>query len=1339
MRDAEAARLAQQFADSDEGKVASKKIGDDDDELSFLKAKTYARVVNAMEQNGWAFDPRLGEASIDPNFKREYDSTISGQFQNWVADPIYSFMRGIVNGEVQLGGAFGRLGNAAAASGADALGLTNVAANARAGAQQYSAFNRYMDRKLPMSLNEQQNAWGVSALAGNAGAMVPQLALSFVVGPAGNQILTGIQEAGNAYDGLYQKAIAQGYSPTDANNLALGGSAVVGYANAVIQKYSPVQKLVGKDPIAAGVFRKLIVSMMEQGATTTAQQAVQQAMPYLANLQPLDRQNLLDSLRHIALAGYHGAFGGLGIGGLDIAKHRAGGPEHQQTPPAAPGNDAAASPDATATVTPPAPPAAPGGTGAPPPANMQEARAAQLASPENRQLLDFGYNQEAIDRMTPEKRADAIEAIQGTRIPKAPKPPAPPAEPPANMNQAREQKVEAPTPAPANVQGGTKESVEPTRPATGGPRLPRELAGAKPSYGWGTRRFELNIESDTDKALLITAQANKSKRDASYRGWLKSQGMTDAEIEAKGLELKARLKEIIRSHLDDPDATSVDVPAVKPAPANLTEARKPAPAPAEVKPAAPAAKKWTAQEVADALPDDMQDPAQKEWFINAWKLHLDKKTGTPSFEKMAEAINAGKMPPPPPKPEGAVVTKPAEGERVAFDPKDPLKDLENPITSVEQRAWFGEALQKQPDPTKWADDVRSGKLRPVPAPKTQTGIVPKQKKGTNEQQGNDLRGDDRAGRNGPERSASGRGGEGVLRDDASAQREADRHDNAGKADSGRDAEVPGAGRAGLPDERAVRPGEGDQSAPAHADRAGGGEAPAGKPAPAADSVATPHGTVPIVEDTHVRDEGGKWKDGWYFETSALESDVNAKNADGKEFLRRVAADRQFYGEKGLVIVRHVATEDQHDTMRKLIIRKGDVQLHLYRGKPDAIRDLDAGKVRELKIKSQAPLAGQDVQGRVFYAHDGGRHSTRPMASIDVDTHGQTTNARLYVEGPAGIDVTFQARDRDAAIGAAVERLRNAMQSVARDPKSSKGPAAEKVLRKLNNEFPKAAPTNLKAARAASGPVEPAPEPAGTGEKTAKSESESRDSTLAVMQQLVDLREKLKAGELAGDEKTQAEQLVDHLAAEVQKMIGLHESTFGEDASDALLEQVQAVEPEKPAQAPANMKEARQPEPAAPSYKRGDRVRFSDGSTGEVLVEVPTGIKPTSPDYQGGFWRVKIESGPRAATQKHGYIEAPASIFEHDKPAAPPANLKEAKVGLFGEPLFDAQGRRDGSLRLQGEEATPRRRKRRAAVKDRRPLPGESEKITRRFAGNTTRKRPTASTSARSRRPAPSPR
>jgi len=97
-------------------------------------------------------------------------------------------------------------------------------------------------------------------------------------------------------------------------------------------------------------------------------------------------------------------------------------------------------------------------------------------------------------------------------------------------------------PAPVGEQGSNGGDGTSTPGGPAEPPLPRELSGARPRYGYGSRNFELDFESDADRAAYIASQEKKSRRDADYRKHLTDQGFTDAEIAAHGQRVRDTIK-----------------------------------------------------------------------------------------------------------------------------------------------------------------------------------------------------------------------------------------------------------------------------------------------------------------------------------------------------------------------------------------------------------------------------------------------------------------------------------------------------------------------------------------------------------------------------------------------------------------------------------------------------------------------------------------------------------------------------------------------------------------------------------------------------------------------------
>jgi len=77
-------------------------------------------------------------------------------------------------------------------------------------------------------------------------------------------------------------------------------------------------------------------------------------------------------------------------------------------------------------------------------------------------------------------------------------------------------------------------------------RLPRDLRGAKPKYGYGKNLFDLNFESDVDKALYIVAKPTPSKADQRYMDFLKGlyPDKSDNQIREFGMKVRDQIKKM---------------------------------------------------------------------------------------------------------------------------------------------------------------------------------------------------------------------------------------------------------------------------------------------------------------------------------------------------------------------------------------------------------------------------------------------------------------------------------------------------------------------------------------------------------------------------------------------------------------------------------------------------------------------------------------------------------------------------------------------------------------------------------------------------------------------------
>ena len=77
-----------------------------------------------------------------------------------------------------------------------------------------------------------------------------------------------------------------------------------------------------------------------------------------------------------------------------------------------------------------------------------------------------------------------------------------------------------------------------------GPKLPDDLASAKPRYSYGKKGFPTSFDSDFDKAAYIAAGPTKSRADARYVQWAADTlGVSEADLRAHGADVRAVLKE----------------------------------------------------------------------------------------------------------------------------------------------------------------------------------------------------------------------------------------------------------------------------------------------------------------------------------------------------------------------------------------------------------------------------------------------------------------------------------------------------------------------------------------------------------------------------------------------------------------------------------------------------------------------------------------------------------------------------------------------------------------------------------------------------------------------------
>jgi hypothetical protein len=134
--------------------------------------------------------------------------------------------------------------------------------------------------------------------------------------------------------------------------------------------------------------------------------------------------------------------------------------------------------------------------------------------------------------------------------------PAAPAPAPAPATTAPAATAPAATAPAATAPAATAPATTAT-PST--PKLPSELAGAKPRYSYGQKRFELTFDNDIDRAAYIIAQKTPSKRDADYLKFvMDSTGMTEEEARSHG----KLVKDYIKSEAKDSQEEQIIVPSL---------------------------------------------------------------------------------------------------------------------------------------------------------------------------------------------------------------------------------------------------------------------------------------------------------------------------------------------------------------------------------------------------------------------------------------------------------------------------------------------------------------------------------------------------------------------------------------------------------------------------------------------------------------------------------------------------------------------------------------------------------------------------------------------------------
>ena len=193
-------------------------------------------------------------------------------------------------------------------------------------------------------------------------------------------------------------------------------------------------------------------------------------------------------------------------------------------------------------------------------ANRQATNLYDVRTPEQRTAVEdaVGAVVEAVETGTPVRPQD-LEGSPPAKAPTAPE---------IDLERiVGEPRTDAEVDMMAEVQKILRETAEqPAEPAPRvvepepeEPKLPKVLAGARSHY----QKARLEFETDVDRALFITSQARKSKRDAGYRDWLKSLGLTDEQIDAYGQQVRGALRDLAADEgvMRVPRQTYTDLPS----------------------------------------------------------------------------------------------------------------------------------------------------------------------------------------------------------------------------------------------------------------------------------------------------------------------------------------------------------------------------------------------------------------------------------------------------------------------------------------------------------------------------------------------------------------------------------------------------------------------------------------------------------------------------------------------------------------------------------------------------------------------------------------------------------
>jgi 2'-5' RNA ligase len=109
------------------------------------------------------------------------------------------------------------------------------------------------------------------------------------------------------------------------------------------------------------------------------------------------------------------------------------------------------------------------------------------------------------------------------------------------------------------------------------PALPRDLAGAKPRYGYQDKLFQLQFEDPRDLALYTVAQSTPNKAHGRYMEWLRGQfpKLSDEDIVRGGRSIREQIKPLARE--GNPAAGPLVIPSRQGEPASKPASETQAP------------------------------------------------------------------------------------------------------------------------------------------------------------------------------------------------------------------------------------------------------------------------------------------------------------------------------------------------------------------------------------------------------------------------------------------------------------------------------------------------------------------------------------------------------------------------------------------------------------------------------------------------------------------------------------------------------------------------------------------------------------------------------------------